>query len=563
VGGPPGAATAALAAGVRPPYHAAVDADVLRTPGRADPREGEGDLPAILRLAGRGQERTVLALALAGSLFFTLAAAVSSDSVFQVDEYFQVAEFTSYKLGITAPRDLPWEFAARIRPFTQPALYFGLARLASVAGVADPFSLLRLFRAASGLLSWLALATLMLAARSWFRDSSWRRGMYLSLGLVYFVPYLAARTSSESLSTTFLVFGLALLAPCESLGGERGPPLGWREVLAGLALGLAVECRYQVAMSVAGVLLWTLGSGRRRAGRVALLSLGIALALGAGLLADAWGYGRFELVPWNYFRVNVLEGKAATFGVLPLAAYPFVFLLLFPPFGAMLMVGLGLFWWRCRGHLLTFVTLPFFLGHSLIGHKEFRFMFPILLPAMLCLLLLWSRPAPASPRLAALLGGLRKLWFGRGTWALNTACTLALCFLPSSDNFGLQRYFYLHARDPVQWVGLTDPAEPHAIRSPFLWPKPRPSVRLVRTAEELERAVEESDRPVLVAAKFPLPAGAEAYLERRGSRVFVSLPPFLARLNLFHWVERADLTYVYRIELEDGAARGGASGRRR
>ena len=513
-----------------------------RDPGGRDP-EPRRNVPPLLRLLGEAPERRVLAFALAANLALTLAAALASDSVFQVDEYFQTVEFASYKLGVTPAADLPWEFQARIRPFAQPALYWALARGAAKAGVEDPFALLRVFRIASGLIAWLALAALMRAAGRWFPERPWRAAMYASLALPYFVPYLAARTSSENLATAFLLLGLALVAWGEEPGG------GWiRSFSAGASLGLAVECRLQVAMSVAGVLLWTLVHGRGRLRSALLVALGLAAALLAGFVVDRWGYGTPEFVAWNYFRVNVLEGKAATFGVLPVVAYPFVFMLLFPPFGALIFLGMAIFWWRSPRHLLTWVTVPFVLGHSLVGHKEFRFMFPILAPATLCLVLLWARPRTAPGRLSSVLRALETTWFGRATLAWNALAALALCLLPSSDNFGLQRYFHDHAADPVRWAGFTDPRRPHGIAAPFLWPKPGPPVQLVKSAEELSRIVSESDRPVLVPAKFPLPPGAAAFLESHGERVFVSLPPFVSRLNLFHWVDRADLTYVYRVD---------------
>ncbi|HVP66388.1 MAG TPA: hypothetical protein VMT17_03910 [Anaeromyxobacteraceae bacterium] len=516
--------------------------DAERTAASGGSPGGDEGAPPLLRAIGRAPERRALAFALSASLLLTLAAACSSDSVFQVDEYFQTVEFASYKLGTTPAAELPWEFRARIRPFLQPAFYWALARAASVAGVQDPFALLRIFRAASGVLAWLALVALLRAAARWFPRPPWRSALSISLALPYFVPYLAARTSSENLSTTFLLFGLALLAGTEE-GGLPAAASGARALLAGLALGVSFECRYQVGMSVAGVVLWMLF--RRRARHAALLAAGLAAAVAAGVAVDAWGYGALEFVPWNYLRVNVFEGKAATFGVLPFFAYPFVFLLLFPPFGALLFVALALFWWRSPRHLLTWVTVPFVVGHSLVGHKEFRFMFPLLAPATLCLLLLWAEPGSAAGRLARLLRLLRAVWFGRGTWAASAAAALVLCLLPSSDNFGLQRYFHDHARDDVRWVGFVDPRRPHGIPAPFLSPRPGPPVRLVRTAQDLASAIAESDRPVLVTAKFPLPAGAEELLA--GTRVFASLPPGLARLNLFRWVERADLTYVYRV----------------
>jgi hypothetical protein len=44
-----------------------------------------------------------------------------------------------------------------------------------------------------------------------------------------------------------------------------------------------------------------------------------------------------------------------------------------------------LFWILNPRHILTFVTLTFFLGHSAVGHKEARFLYPLFFlgPAML------------------------------------------------------------------------------------------------------------------------------------------------------------------------------------
>ena len=48
---------------------------------------------------------------------------------------------------------------------------------------------------------------------------------------------------------------------------------------------------------------------------------GMAFPLALGLAVDAWGYGSFEVVPWRYLDVNLVEGKAASFGTSPLPAY--------------------------------------------------------------------------------------------------------------------------------------------------------------------------------------------------------------------------------------------------
>src|SRR5512137_420972 len=156
-------------------------------------------------------------------LALTLAAATTSDSVFQIDEHFQVVEFAGYKLGVTPPGELAWEFPARIRPWLQPGAYVLLARALHAVGVESPFPVMRGYRIASGLAAWAAIVALLLAVRHWFPSPRWRRAAYLSLTLPYFVPYLAARISSESLATTFLLLGVAILvAPGAGEPGKGG-----------------------------------------------------------------------------------------------------------------------------------------------------------------------------------------------------------------------------------------------------------------------------------------------------------------------------------------------------
>jgi len=75
-----------------------------------------------------------------------------------------------------------------------------------------------------------------------------------------------------------------------------------------------------------------------------------------------------------------------------------------------------------------------------------------------------------------------------------------------------------------------------------------PPVEVVQDAAGLSAALAGGPGPVLVTAKHPLPPGVEAVLTQRGTRVFTSLPPWLARVNLFHWLDRADMTYVWRVD---------------
>ena len=63
-----------------------------------------------------------------------LVTAWFSNTFYFPDEHYQVLEFMALKLGITPASELPWEFAARIRPWFQPLVYFLIAKPAAAAG---------------------------------------------------------------------------------------------------------------------------------------------------------------------------------------------------------------------------------------------------------------------------------------------------------------------------------------------------------------------------------------------------------------------------------------------
>src|SRR5579862_2532600 len=156
--------------------------------------------------------RRFLLLWLGVALFLILVAAFLSDGYYHPDEHFQTLEFAGLKLGITPAADLPWEYAYRIRSFVQPGLYVLIARALTGVGVDDPFRWALAFRLVSGLFAWLALCALALAAYRWLDGEDARRYAVLAACIAWYMPYLAVRTSSESLGGSCFILGFVLLA---------------------------------------------------------------------------------------------------------------------------------------------------------------------------------------------------------------------------------------------------------------------------------------------------------------------------------------------------------------
>ena len=308
-------------------------------------------------------------------LLVVLVTAWRSETFFHPDEHFQVVEFASRLLGWTAADELPWEFGAQMRPWLQPVAYAGVMRGLAALGMRDAFDLLTALRVLTALFAWLAYAALLSRLVALQTSSQGRLRLVQASLAVGFLPYLLARTSSETATAALAIGSLLALDLPDPTPHVR--PLH-RTFVAGLMAGLAFECRFQIAFLFIGTTLWWLWHRRPSARRIGVFLGGGLVALGIGALADRLGYGTWCFPPLNYVHQNIVLGVASRFGVEPLPAY--LWLLpanLFGPMVVLCMVLLGRVWWRQPWSALTWGTLAFVGLHSLVGHKEERFLFPL------------------------------------------------------------------------------------------------------------------------------------------------------------------------------------------
>lgn len=332
----------------------------------------------------------------------TIVTAWFSETFFFPDEHFQVLEYMAMKLGLTSPADLPWEYAARARPFTQAFLYYLIARPLRALGLTDLFDLMAILRLITGAVS---LAALIGFAR-WFFGTLERedekRAYARMLPFMGFLPYLFVRTASETAACAFFTLALALAVR----GGS------WRRMIAaGLLAGLAFECRYQSALLTLGLMAWLWFEVKRTPAQLAAFAGAGLAAVAGGVLIDRWGYGVWCFPPWNYFDVNILQGVASkTFGSSPFFAY---FYLepgtLFAPITIVLMIAMVIAALRNPHHVVTWVTVPFFVFHCAMAHKEERFLFPLVILASSWPVLAF---APGRP-----LAWFDRIWGWRKSWA--------------------------------------------------------------------------------------------------------------------------------------------------
>ncbi|MCB0404184.1 MAG: hypothetical protein KDD51_05315 [Bdellovibrionales bacterium] len=500
----------------------------------------------MLGLALSASDRSFLkAVSIVAAVVY-FAAAFFSVGYHHPDEHFQILEYVALKLGSADPDNMAWEYHRGMRSWLQPGVLYVLTRGLQRMGFNQPPQWAFVYRLVSGCFSWLAAYSVAGTSRFWFRREPFWRATVLALFFFWCLPYLAVRTSSEAWSTAFLLFGLSA---CIGAGDPAKRVRGF--LMAGLFWGLAFEFRFQTAVAVAGAVAYYLGVQRNA--RVLFVFPGVVVAICFGVIVDRWGYGYWELSAWQYFYQNLMVGKIAEFGVSPWWAYAkILWVKAGPPLSLILVLGGAWAWVRFPFHLLTWMTLPFFLVHSAIGHKEARFLIPILIPVLLQIGLLADvrmKPLRRSGRIVCgmLLG-------------LNGLLLVGSLVKPAD----VKSDFYSHVaqklgqRVVIYYEG-THPYGPVS-RHKFFWFEGLSFVRL-EAAEQFIGKVGDKETAYLFWREDTLPdlfsrAGVECELEH------ATVPRWLYRFDFNRWLERTPRYNLFVCRKASlGAGLGGGSGK--
>ena len=322
-------------------------------------------------------DRKILCLVISVlALAVYVVTAVANYGFHHADELFQIIELAGIKSGTFTPY-IAWEYEAQIRPMLQPALCTLFLKSFSLISVTDPFTLSLLMRLFTVLLSFVAVMLFVRNTASSFASSK-VRVVYLALSLLlWFIPYLACRFSSETYGAIFFVYALAIYFSEKQNNKTR--------ILLGICLALSFIFRFQMGLAILGFGLWSLLIDKKcwKYFIVPAITFIVVYAL-LGVGVDSWFYGEFVFAPYNYVKVNS-EVSSEWFGSEPwwfylynLVSYPTYFV------GIPLAVAIIYLLVRNPKNPYLWCFIPFFVVHSLIAHKEVRFMFPMafLFPVM-------------------------------------------------------------------------------------------------------------------------------------------------------------------------------------
>ena len=166
------------------------------------------------------------------------------------------------------------------------------------------------------------------------------------------------------------------------------------------------------------------------------------LMIALGIVIDYWLYRAWVFSSYQYFYVNLVEGRAAQYGVMPVYFYFYMYYIAFIPVVSIFIMGLIVFSWvRYTRHVLTWVCVPFFLIHCFIGHKETRFLWPLI--DTLPLLLVLPFQNLDINRLKSKIGPIAI----KVMWTLNIILLIFFCMKPAAHSFGLYEYVYNYKKE--------------------------------------------------------------------------------------------------------------------
>jgi phosphatidylinositol glycan class B len=305
-------------------------------------------------------------LILGTGLLIRLVTAYFNEGFVHPDEQFQILEFL-HKIRGGQNVTLTWEWTEQMRPLTQ--VYFYKYLLAPFEVLFSTFAQAFILRLSHVFLGTL---TFLFFAREFFRfaklDSQYHRLFYLYWAFTGLFPYFLVRTSSESLGSIIFFWVLGLMFQLISR-------FSWKTAfLFGISVGLCFNVRFQNAFAIAGLLAWGLlfHLGTLKRSFFPLL-MGYLLVTAVSVILDRMGFGNWVFTPYQYFEQNILEDKASNFGVSYWAHYFEFGMMVNFPVSALIFVPWLFYVVKNFRSPISWATVAFFVAHSCVGHKEYRF----------------------------------------------------------------------------------------------------------------------------------------------------------------------------------------------
>ncbi|XP_012971538.1 GPI mannosyltransferase 3 [Mesocricetus auratus] len=286
---------------------------------------------------------------------------------FVPDEYWQsleVAHHMVFRYGY-----LTWEWTERLRGYTYPLIFASIYKILHLLGKDSVQLLIWIPRLAQALLSAVADVRLYSLMKQVGKQEVARWVFFCQL-CSWFTWYCCTRTLSNTMETALTATAL-FYYPLE---GSRS----MNSVKYSFLVALACIVRPTALIPWVPLLFRHFYQEQRKLHLVLhhLLPVGF-ITFSLSLIIDRIFFGQWTLVQFNFLKFNVLQNLGTFYGSHPWHWY------FSQGFPVVLGTHLPFFIHGCflaprRLHILLLTVLWTLLVYSMLGHKEFRFIYPVL-----------------------------------------------------------------------------------------------------------------------------------------------------------------------------------------
>ncbi|XXG74680.1 hypothetical protein AAC387_Pa07g3338 [Persea americana] len=313
---------------------------------------------------------------LAFCLAFRLVNSILIQTYFNPDEHWQSLEVAHHV--VFGYGHLTWEWKKGIRSYLHPLIFAFLYKVMAFLHLDIPLIMMKAPRLLQSIFASFGDLYLFKLSRLAFDERVARWTLFSQL-TNWFMFFCFPRTLSNSLEAVLTIMGLYYWWPSFCGSSKPVPGSSRKLALAVAALSCAIRPTSAIIWLYVGFLDLLKTHDRLKFVFLEVIPIG-ALVLGITCLLDRWMYGSWIFVPLNFLKFNFLSSGGDYYGTHKCHWYftqgfP-VMLFTFIPFTVT-----GVYHskeWKLFGLIAWVLGL-----YSMLGHKEFRFVLPVLPVALM------------------------------------------------------------------------------------------------------------------------------------------------------------------------------------
>lgn len=311
-------------------------------------------------------EKNIFTLCLA----FRIANSLLTQTYFNPDEHWQALE-VAHRI-VFGYGHLTWEWRKGIRSYFHPLVFAVLYKVLALFGLDTPWFMAHAPRLLQALFSAVGDLYFYRLSNAIFGNFVAKWALFSQLAN-WFMFFCFNRTLSNSLETVLTLVGLYYW-PCMRASPSKAPLVLRKWGLAIAALACAIRPTSAITWVYVGLLELAVTRDRLKFLVLEVVPIG-ALVLGLSCLLDRLMYGSWVIVPLNFLKFNFLSSGGDYYGTHKWHWYFSqgftVMLFTFLPFS--IAGSIKSKCWKLSG-LIAWVLIVY----SIQGHKEFRFVLPML-----------------------------------------------------------------------------------------------------------------------------------------------------------------------------------------